>query len=151
MPMPEYLTLLKQKLQEKLGSGENGQAILTDKGFVSTSYDPANHFVPRGEDAVGIEYVIKVNRGTSGMNVHGAESHAEREILLNAGTKFRLLKICYNGAEGEPHRSTSNELMHPELAGTDKNVWKVYLETIPTNEGGVPREGGPADSQGGNV
>lgn len=58
--------------------------VIQDKGFMSTSPDPHGGFTD--ED---IEYVIKVPKGTSAMYIDSISYHrGEKELLLNAGTKF---------------------------------------------------------------
>lgn len=58
--------------------------VIQDKGFMSASPDPHGGFT--GE---AIEYVIKVPKGTNAMYVDSISKHrGEKELLLNAGTKF---------------------------------------------------------------
>lgn len=58
--------------------------VIQDKGFMSASPDPHGGFT--GEN---IEYVIKVPKGTNAMYVDSISKHrGEKELLLNAGTKF---------------------------------------------------------------
>ena len=58
--------------------------VIQDKGFMSASPDPHGGFT--GEN---IEYVIKVPKGANAMYVDSISKHrGEKELLLNAGTKF---------------------------------------------------------------
>jgi hypothetical protein len=115
--------------------------ILTDPGFVSTCYSAKNDFATKD---VGIEFVIKVNKGTCGANIKKNSKYPdEKEILLNAGTKFRLIKI-YNSSdeeiEGLEYRKPSYEKATGEKK-TRKHFLKVYLETIPQKDEGIIRAG----------
>ncbi len=140
---PQMEEIIKKSVEHIQNNKKEGKdTIVTDPGFVSTSYSPSNPFA---DEATGIEFVIKVNKGTAAVNVSSLSKYAdEKEILLNAGTKFRLLKVYYSGTQkidGLDYRQTSSE-----KAGTNrvkkhgKYFLKVYLETIPQEEEGVLKE-----------
>lgn len=58
--------------------------VIQDKGFMSASPSPYGGFTNKD-----IEYVIKVPKGTDAMYVDRISEHeGEKELLLNAGTKF---------------------------------------------------------------
>ena len=116
--------------------------ILSDPGFVSTSTDAQNSFASPMNIENGIEFVIKVNKGTSCANLSNFSKFGEEnELLLNAGTKFRLIKVysCgkvqYDGLDYRPPSyATANNMKEENLA--DYSL-KIYLETIPDSEDGV--------------
>lgn len=129
---------LKDAVKKHISDQNGKDVILTDPAFISTSFDPAGTYLPdAGSD--GVEFIIKVNKGTSAANIMNASYYAnEKEILLNAGTKFRLLKVYYNGCDGEEQRPLSNDQLNgkKEYQQKGQHVWKVYLETIPSKEEG---------------
>lgn len=59
--------------------------IVQDLGFLSTSPDPSGGF------SSGIEYVIKIPKGSQAMYVAPiSQFHSERELLVNCGGKFMV-------------------------------------------------------------
>ena len=126
---------------------KNKEVILSDPGFVSTGTNAQNSFASLRNIDYGIEFVIKVNKGTSCASVRNF-SHfpKENEMLLNAGTKFRLIKVCscgkvqYDGVDyREPSYLTVNKNKYTEADLPDVAI-KVYLETIPDSEEGVMKK-----------
>ena len=124
----------------KKHSNEGKDIILTDPGFVSTCYDAGNKFtdlmMPKG-----VELVIKVNKGTAAANISKISAHEdEQELLLNAGTKFRLIKIYNAGPneiEGLERRKISGDILHDRENSKKGSCLKIYLETIPQQEDGI--------------
>ena len=136
----EIINQVVEKLNE--ANKENKEVIFTDPGFVSTSYEAKNDFV---KGNVGIELIIKINKGTSAVNISGLSYYDyEKEILINAGTKFRLIKVYNAGNEpvdGLEYRETTYDQEQDDLHRRErKNYLKIYLETIPENEEGVLKQ-----------
>ncbi len=119
---PENLTMdeVKASLKEKLSSGED--VTMVEKGLCSTSVGTGTY--PAGEeDEIGVEFIILNRKGTQGINLTGNGSRGnERELLLNAGTKFKVIRAYFN--DGEPGEERDIKL-------GSKASWKIYLETIP--------------------
>lgn len=66
-------------------------AIVTDKGFVSTSPSPHGGF------SGSIEYVIKLPQGSQAMYVDSiSRFQGEEELLINCGGKFMVEEIEFN-------------------------------------------------------
>ena len=66
-------------------------AIVTEKGFLSTS--PSHH----GGFSWGIEYVIKVPKGSQAMYVDTISKHkGELELLINRGGKFTIEDVEFD-------------------------------------------------------
>ena len=128
------------KLNELQKDGKD--VILTDPGFISTSTDANNALASPDRIENGIEFVIKVNKGTSCANITNLSKFPEEnEVLLNAGTKFRLIKVytcgkaTFDGLDYRPPSYlTANNMKEENLA--DYSL-KIYLETIPDSEDGV--------------
>lgn len=136
----EMEKVIKQSVEHiQKNQKEGKEIILTDPGFVSTSYNPNNPFADMG---TGIEFVIKVNKGTEAVNLATLSTYShEKEILLNAGTKFRFVKMYYSGTykvDGLDYRKTTVEQTGKEdPIKHGRFFMKVYLETIPPEEEGV--------------
>lgn len=65
--------------------------IVQDLGFMSTSPDPHGGF------SSGIEYVIKVPKGSQAMYVAPISNyHSERELLINSGGKYIIDDVEFN-------------------------------------------------------
>lgn len=66
-------------------------AVVTDKGFVSTSPDPHGGF------SGSIEYVIRLPEGSQAMYVAPISKYSsERELLINRGGRYMVDDIEYN-------------------------------------------------------
>ncbi len=117
---------IRKIIEDKI---ENNETItLHEKGFCSTSTSTGGYFA----DAKGIEFVILNKKGTNGINYtcNGSKG-AEDELLLDAGTKFKVLKVYFNGKYDEKRKNFHGA----------ETAWKVYLVTIPgANEVQVPPE-----------
>ena len=118
----------KAKLQEQLATGKD--VILTEKGFCSTSIREN-----AGYPSTGIEFIILTRKGTSAIDFsnHGSRD-SEKELLINAGTKFRVVKAFFN--DGTP--GSQREILMNETKG-QVSSWKIYLESIPQDAPGVER------------
>ena len=136
----EMQKVIKQSVEHiKKNQKEGKEIILTDPGFVSTSYNPNNTFADMD---TGIEFVIKVNKGTEAVNLATLSTYSqEKEILLNAGTKFRFVKMYYSGTDkidGLDYKKTTIEQTgKKDTVKHGRFYLKVYLETIPPEEDGV--------------
>ena len=136
----EMEKVVKQSVAHIQKTQQEGKDIIfTDPGFVSTSYNPENFYA---DQQTGIEFVIKVKPGTPAVNISSmSKFEYEKEVLLNAGTKFRFLKMYYGGTEkvdGLDYRQKSCELARKkENRRHGKYFLKIYLETIPPEEDGV--------------
>ncbi|MCR4657312.1 MAG: ADP-ribosyltransferase [Lachnospiraceae bacterium] len=142
---------LKQLLKDKMAAGD---VFLTDKGFVSTSMRKQSGFgagaykkgTNQGDgtkaqyDAPGIEFIILVKKGTHAMDISGAnvmgQAQNEDELLIDAGTKFRVVQAYFNDDGKEEDQKSEEEKI---LMG-HKGSWKIYLETVPGSENGELRD-----------
>ena len=78
---------VSKEYQKYIGS------VVEDKGFLSTSPDPYGGF---SDD---VEYIIKVPKGAQAMYVDLMSKHqGEKELLINAGSKFVIKDIELNDA-----------------------------------------------------
>ena len=142
---PELAKLLQDKMAD-------GNVILTDKGFVSTSVREQSGFgagtyqkgtnLGKGKEAIytepGIEFIILVKKGTRAMDICGAgvmgQADNEDELLIDAGTKFRVVKAYFNE---DADKKKDEEIPDEEkICMGHKCSWKIYLETIPDSENG---------------
>lgn len=77
----------RAEIQQKLGAGED--VLLHEKGMCSTScYADGGFDLP-------VEYIFLVHKDTQGINIAGTDlavMQRENEVLLNADTKFKVLK-----------------------------------------------------------
>lgn len=74
---------VNSRLFDNLAVGDS----FTDKGFVSTSIDPA-------QTMSGWQMEIRIPAGTKGIYIEQVSNVAsEMELLLNRGTRFRVLEI----------------------------------------------------------
>ncbi len=64
-------------------------ALLVDNGFISTSFSENNVFTWRP-----IKLKIQAPKGT---NMFATRNHAESEVILNTGTKMKLISATKNG------------------------------------------------------
>lgn len=95
------------QIKKHIDKFNNGEQIVVDKGFFSTS-PIATGGLP-GE----VEWIIQGHEGDEALYVDNySDNHGEEETIFQAGTRFRVLKIETN-----------------EKTGTGK--WNVYLETLP--------------------
>ena len=76
---------------------------------------------------IGIEFIIRCNKGTAAFNVEDISLvGGESELLLAPGTKFRLIDAQLDGKA--------------DIKKGNKKSWKIYLETIPVSEEGVEKK-----------
>ncbi len=129
---------LKAALKKKMGEGD---LFVRDKGFVSTSIRAGSGFGAGGPNPTftepGIEFIILVKKGTHALDISNAgvrgQAKNEDELLINAGTKFRVVKVYFNDGEDKDTREEGEILMG------NKQSWKIYLETIPGSDDGELR------------
>lgn len=139
----EMEKVVKQSVEHIQKTQQEGKEIVfSDPGFVSTSYNPENFYA---DQQTGIEFVIRVKPGTPAVNISSmSKFEYEKEVLLNAGTKFKFLKMYYGGTEkvdGLDYRQKSCELARKkENRRHGKYFLKIYLETIPPEEEGVLKQ-----------
>ncbi|MGN0413056.1 MAG: ADP-ribosyltransferase [Lachnospiraceae bacterium] len=102
-----------KQLRKDLDMYNEGTNVIMDRGFFSTASFPNT-----GLDGE-VEWIIQGHAGDEAYFI-GEESTfwEEGETLFQAGTRFRLLKICPPGTGGKIY------------VGDQKTTWKVYLETI---------------------
>ncbi len=120
---------LRGEIQKKLDSKQ--EVIFEDKGYVSTSLPSSTANFPAGgiitPYKAGVELVILVHKGTKAINLSGKSKFSkEQELLLNRGTKFRLV-----GADMADD--------HKAICGANGS-WTIYLETVPSQEEGIKKE-----------
>lgn len=134
---------LMELFQKKMAQHPEG-LIVSDKGFFSTALKdtggfPAEaHGVRPGEPAPkmvstrGIEFIVLVRKGTCAADIKTETAiKSEWEILVNAGTRFRVVKAFFNtGAPGDQRK----------IHCGDGRSWKIYLETIPPEDDGTERD-----------
>ena len=96
---------------------EEGNRLIFDRGFLSTT-TRINVKFPGN-----VEWIIQGHANDEALYI-GAKSKfgEEGEVLFQAGTCFRLLKICPAETGGEIKK------------GEDQITWKVYMETISKKE-----------------
>ncbi len=118
---------IKEAVQSKTANGET--ITLQEKGFCSTSttskggYFAGSRRIPEDDiRSIGIEFIILSKKGTRGINYTCNGSRGkEDELLLDSGTKFKMIKACFNdGSEDD------REVFHGH-----KKSWKIYLVTVP--------------------
>ena len=111
---------------------------MTEDGFVSTSLPGASTLYEAGcinpdHPEIGIEFFILAKKGTQALNINvagvAAWGDGENELLMNAGTKFRLVKAVFD----PPAQGQSNVMQGHAQS------WKFYLETVPEEEQGIRR------------
>lgn len=105
------------EVKEMLKDPVNSNAILTEKGFCSTTLtaDFGKH---------DVEMIILAKKGTNGLWIHnskGLDTRGEKEVLLAPGTKFQMVDAVKNKTSGLPK-------------------WRIFLKTIPQNSAGIPNE-----------
>ncbi len=107
---------------------EEKPLVCSDKGFVSTACGSKE-----GYRAEGLELIILNRKGTHAANFSaGAHYTGESEVLLDAGTQFKVVGVYFNDANDPDSQR--------EISLGDKGSWKIYLETIPqTDTQGTPR------------
>lgn len=96
--------------------------ICSDKGFVSTAAGEKVGYSANGN----IEFVILSRKGTRAANVSNGGYESEREVLLDAGTQFKVVGLFFNDSN-DPESQR-------EITLGDKGAWKIYLETIPQTD-----------------
>ncbi|MCR5655376.1 MAG: ADP-ribosyltransferase [Lachnospiraceae bacterium] len=118
---------VKQELKKRIDSGED--VIFRDYGFVSTSQGyAADKYSAGNSEKIGVEFVILAKKGTEAFNISGTSAYeSEGEVLLNAGTKFKLIRA---DIDGDAKIEVGNE-----------KSWRIYLVTIPQNEDGILKGG----------
>ncbi len=117
---------IKNELLKRIKSKK--EIILQDKGYVSTSLPFATEPFSAGDNGIiGIEFIIRCNKGTAAFNVEDISLvGGESELLLAPGTKFRLIDAQLDGKA--------------DIKKGNKKSWKIYLETIPVSEEGVEKK-----------
>ncbi len=132
---------LMELFQSKMAQYPEG-LIISDKGFFSTAlkdsrgFPAVAHSVMRGASPPiasthGIEFIILVRKGTCAADIKTVTRISEEwEILVNAGTRFRVVKAFFNtDAPGDQR----------EIFLGNPKSWKIYLETIPPEDNGTER------------
>lgn len=132
-----------QDIMKQIRELKPEKKVFTGKGFVKGHYDPKLIMIPKTE---GVEYIIKVNKGTHAVNTTGILTPQKRDygqwlndssMLINAGTKFKVLDITFNKTNDS---SVDNHTLSFDQEGgahykqTDRAIWQVFLETIPEEE-----------------
>ena len=119
---------LREAVKQKMD--KNKDICITDKGYMSTSLPFSETKFPAGGITgrnPGVEFVILVHKGTKAINVSpNSEFSKEKELLLNRGTKLRIVDAKM-GADNNP------------ICGAT-GPWTIYLETVPSAEEGIKRE-----------
>ena len=99
----------------------DGSAMVSDRGFLSTSPFKDGGFPTGGmNEADGVEFVIQAHQGDEAFYLggnSGGMSDEETEMIFQAGTQLRIVKICPPGERN--------------IAYGTAGSWKVYLETRP--------------------
>ncbi len=121
-PVPTEDQIKNLLTEENIKNG----IILEEKGFCSTSFAENGGFAAANlkTHKTGIEFIILVRKGTQAIDIsQHATFQDEREVLLNAGTRFRVVSAFWNDGSKNSQR---NICMGPS------DAWKIYLETIPS-------------------
>ena len=107
------------------------EVIMREKGFCSTAVGTR----AKSKETFwnNVEFIIRLPKGTEAMPISETKHQAyegEREILLNAGTQFRLLEF----QELDEFESADQ---YPDEAFTStRPMYKIYLEAIPQHQVG---------------
>ena len=132
---------LKEAIKKKM---DEGNVFLRDKGFVSTSVRAGSGFGAGNYpdfNEPGIEFIILVKKGTHAMDLSNAgvmgQAKDEDELLINAGTKFRVVKAYFN--EDADKKDDKDIPPEEKILKGNKRSWKIYLETIPGSDDGELR------------
>ena len=112
----EYGADLSAPVRKNINKYNEGNEIVFDRGFLSTTPFVDAGFVANQPDKV--EWIIQGHAGDQALFVaNHSRFENEGEMLFQAGTIFRLLRICPPGTE-------ENQV-----------GWKVYMETVHTDIG----------------
>lgn len=112
--------------------GESEPIFMEEKGFCSTAVGTRDQSSPAFYNHV--EFIIRLPKGTEALPISETKLESykgEREILLNAGTRFRLLEYQTLNADQQQQQYPS------EYAHT-RPIIKIYMEAIPQHDAGVP-------------
>ncbi len=134
---------LMELFRQKMAQHPEG-LVIRDKGFFSTAFKDNGAFpavahpvgpnlpVPHIASTRGIEFIVLVRKGTCAADVRTVtQIPTEWEVLVNAGTQFRVVQAFFNtDAPGDRRKIFSG----------DAKSWKIYLETIPPEEDGTERD-----------
>lgn len=108
---------LEEQIKEKVESYNEGKYVILDRAFLSTSLNPNQPFEGN------VEWIVKGHKGKEALFLGEHSKYwQEEEVLFQAGTRFRLLKICPPGTAEKIYK------------GDPKTTWKIYIETIPELE-----------------
>lgn len=99
-------------IMKNMDKYNDGSQVVFDRGFLSTGAFPSPGL--RGK----VEWLIQGHAGDQALFIanHSHFEH-ENEVLFQAGTLFRILKICPPGTGGVIYN------------GLQQDTWKVYMET----------------------
>ena len=99
-------------IMKNMDKYNDGTQVVFDRGFLSTAAFPSQGL--KGK----VEWLIQGHAGDQALFVanHSHFVH-ENEVLFQAGTLFRVLKICPPGTGGVIYN------------GLQEDTWKVYMET----------------------
>lgn len=105
----------RAQIEKNIARYNQGEDIVFDRGFLSTTPFANAGFKNEPDN---VEWLIQGHAGDQALYIAN-HSHFpnEGEMLFQAGTMFRLLRVCPPGTE----------------AG--QVVWKVYMETVHTDVG----------------
>ena len=127
-----------QDIMKQIRELNPDKKVFTGKGFVQGHYNPKFRMLPKTD---GIEYIIKVNKGTHAVNTTGIINpnpidygvHVnDCSMLINAGTKFRVLDVVCNHTDPlQNHTLSFDQEEGNTNKQTDRKIWQVYLETVP--------------------
>lgn len=107
-----------QTLAEQYRRFNDGNFVGFDRGFLSTSPYRNGGFFTGGIHAdIGVEFVIQAHEGDEALFLQNISNSAnEAELLFQAGTQLRIIKIC---------PPAERKLLKGQLGS-----FKVYLETV---------------------
>ena len=104
-------------IMENIDKYNKGNEIISDRGFLSTA-----SFSDAGFEGK-VEWIIQGHAGDEAFFIaNHSEFPDEGEMLFQAGTRFRLLRICPPGTGGVIYKCKE---------GQQEKTWKVYMETVP--------------------
>lgn len=116
--------LSPEEFKKQLSEYNDGSHMGMDRGFLSTTpYKDGGFLAGFPDGKGGVEYLIQGHAGDEALYVDKFSANkGEAETLFQAGTRFRVVKIC------PPEENRKVFLERKKFQGTN---WKVYLETIP--------------------
>ena len=114
---------LEVPIKKEIDKYNEGNEIIFDRGFLSTAaFSNSNIDAFLYDDLRDqVEWMIQGHVGDEALFIKKYSMYkTEDEMLFQAGTQFRLLRICPPGAGGVIYKRKNGQ----------QKIWKVYIETV---------------------